>query len=136
MELSMRQRFLAAAFAVLAGLGFASGQANATCRSDCPPPGWGTVRTVQHWGYYPRYQHVYSVHYATDPYAYHYEPRGYYPYYNSGYWRPAQEMRWRRAHAYSNVAVPYYQAWGYPNRTYSHRAWHARHHGFIRRHHW
>jgi hypothetical protein len=133
----MRQRILAAIFAVLASLGMASQQpAQATCRYGCAPAGWGHVRTVQHWGYYPRYKHVYSVHYATDPYAYRYEPRGYYPYYNSGYWRSAHEMRARRAHLYSNVHVPYYQAWGYPKRGYKHREWHARHHGRIHIGHW
>jgi hypothetical protein len=132
----MRQRILAAAFAVFAVLGFAAQPASATCRYGCAPAGWGTVRTVQHWGYYPRYQHVYSVHYATDPYAYHYEPRGYYPYYNSGYWRPAAEMRRERLNQYRYVSVPYYQAWGYPKRHYHHRAWHARHHGTIRLGHW
>ena len=132
----MRQRIFAAAFAVLAVFGLASKPAHATCYNDCAPRGWGHVRTVTHYGYYPRYQHVYAVHYVTDPYAYHYEPRGYYPYYNSGYWRPAAEMRWRRAHQYRNINVPYYQAWGYPDRRYHHRAWHAYHHGYIRRHHW
>ncbi len=133
----MRQRFFAAVLAVLAGLGLAAQQpAEATCRYGCAPAGWGTVRTVQHWGYYPRYQHVYSVHYATDPYAYAYQPRGYYPYYNSGYWRPAYEMRQRRTYMYPNVQVPYYQAWGYPKRGYHHRAWHARNHGRIHIGHW
>jgi hypothetical protein len=133
----MRQRIFAAVLAVLAGLGLAAQQpAEATCRYGCAPAGWGTVRTVQHWGYYPRYQHVYSVHYATDPYAYRYEPRGYYPYYNSGYWRPAHEMRHRRSHLYAKVKVPYYQAWGYPKRGYHHRSWHARHHGRIHIGHW
>ena len=132
----MRQRIFAAAFAILAVFGLASKPAHATCYNDCAPRGWGHVRTVTHYGYYPRYQHVYAVHYVTDPYAYHYEPRGYYPYYNSGYWRPAAEMRWRRAHQNRNVNVPYYQALGYPDRRYHHRAWHAYHHGYIRRHHW
>ncbi len=133
----MRQRILAALIAAFAALGLASQQpAEATCRYGCAPAGWGTVRTVQHWGYYPRYNHVYSVHAVTDPYAYRYEPRGYYPYYNSGYWRSAREMRIRRAYRYETVQVPYYQAWGHPDRYYNHRAWHARHHGRIRLGHW
>jgi hypothetical protein len=96
--------------------------------------GWGHVPTVVHYGYYPRYNHVYVTHYATDPYAYHYVPRGYYPYYNSGYWRPAAEVRSkkRRRHAHP----PYYKAWGYPSHGYRHHEWHAEHHGPIRRHHW
>ena len=61
---------------------------------------------------------------VTDPYAYRYEPRGYYPYYNSGYWRPLC--------ASNNSCVPramqspYYQAWGYPKPVYYARIrpWH------------
>jgi hypothetical protein len=100
------------------------------------PAGYGTVQTVRHWGYYPRYRHVTSFHYVTDPYLYRYEPRGYYPYYNSGYWRPAAEVRAKRALQYRLVQPPYYAAWGYPVPTYHHRAWHAVHHGYIRRGHW
>jgi hypothetical protein len=74
------------------------------------PAGWDKVRTVRHYGYYPRYNHVYKVHYVTDPYAYQYVPRRYYPYYNSGYWRPAHLVARRRALA----LPPYYKAWGYP----------------------
>lgn len=88
------------------------------------PAGWGEVQTVNHYGYYPRYNHVYHVHYRTDPYAYRYEPRGYYPYYNSGYWRPAYEVRRKRYYA----LPPYYQAWGYPNGAYRYRGCHRRHH--------
>ena len=75
MELSMRQRFIATIFVVLTGFGLFSQPAQATCRDGCAPAGWGTVRTVKHWGYSPRYQHVYAVNYVTDPYAYRYEPR-------------------------------------------------------------
>jgi hypothetical protein len=98
------------------------------------PAGWGSERTVTHYGYYPRYHHVYRTHSVTDPYAYRYEPRGYYPYYNSGYWKPAHTMRCRKHRHYHQP--PYYQAWGYEDRAYHHRAWHARHHGYIRRDHW
>lgn len=101
------------------------------------PRGWGHVQTVHHYGYYPRYHHYYHVHYRTDPYAYRWEPRGYYPYYNSGYWRPTWELRHRRA-CCRPVAVlpPYYQAWGHPHRYYHHRKWHRRHHGHHRHGHW
>jgi hypothetical protein len=73
-------------------------------------------------------------HDGYDPYAYRYEPRGYYPYYNSGYWKPLHVMRKRCRPCY--VLPPYYQAWGYPKRGYHHRQWHAEHHGRIRHHHW
>jgi hypothetical protein len=48
---------------------------------------------------------------APDRYPYVYEPPRYYPYYNSGDWRPAAEMRRPRPYY---VQPPYYPAWGYP----------------------
>ena len=48
---------------------------------------------------------------APDRYPYVYDPQRYYPYYNSDYWRPAEEMR--RPRPYYNQP-PYYPAWGYP----------------------
>ncbi len=97
------------------------------------PAGWGRMRTVRHWVYRPRHHHVYHSHVATDPYAYRYEPRGYYPYYNSHYWRPAHEMRKRRPH----YALPkYYRAWGHPKRNYRHVEWHMKKYGGHRRGHW
>jgi hypothetical protein len=96
------------------------------------PDGWDQMRTVRHWVYYPRYHHHYHSHDATDPYAYRYEPRGYYPYYNSHYWRPAHEVR-KRKHG---KLPPYYKAWGHPKHEYDHREWHHDNHGPIRRHHW
>jgi hypothetical protein len=47
-----------------------------------------------------------------DPYGYLYQPRGYYPYYNSGYWVPVQEMRYR--YRYHFALPKYYPAWGEP----------------------
>ncbi|MGL4397366.1 MAG: hypothetical protein ACRCS9_12555 [Hyphomicrobium sp.] len=95
------------------------------------PRTWGHVKTVRHWVYTPRYRHVYLSHAATDRYAYRYEPRGYYPYYNSNYWRPAHRVR--RAHHH---LPPYYQAWGSPRRHYRHVEWHYRRYGGHRRGHW
>lgn len=46
----------------------------------------------------------------VDPYSYYYRPRNYYPYYDSGYWRPAYEMRERRRW---HRVPPYYSSWGY-----------------------
>ncbi len=69
---------------------------------------------------------------GADPYAYRYEPRGYYPYYKSHYWRPAHKVRRRRG-----IRAPrYYPAWGYYKRTWRHRAWHRRNHGRHHRWHW
>ena len=136
----MRIRFITALAAVVLALGFAAqapANAGGCWRNNCAPAGWGTVRTVKHYGYYPRYAHSYQTAYVTDPYAYRYEPRGYYPYYNSGYWRSAHEMRVRRAHTYRGYAtVPYYQAWGAHRHGYNHRRWHCRHHGGHAHHHW
>jgi hypothetical protein len=98
------------------------------------PAGWGRMRTIRHWVYHPRYKHVYLTHGDTDPYAYRYMPRGYYPYYNSHYWTSASEMRARRKARLRHP--PYYAAWGYPDHHYSHTEWHYRNHGGHRHHHW
>lgn len=80
--------------------------------------------------YYPYYHRHYRSDWEYDRYAYYHTPRGYYPYYNSGYWRPTVELRWRRACCRPVAALPpYYQAWGYPKRHHvHHRKWRHRHH--------
>ena len=98
-----------------------------------PRAGWGEERVVNHHVYYSRYRHVYLVHDATDPYAYQPANRGYYPYYNSGYWRPAQEMRDRRPPHYE--LPKYYQAWGY-TRDWHNQQWHNDNHGRHWPWHW
>ncbi|MEO1281407.1 MAG: hypothetical protein AAFV69_06700 [Pseudomonadota bacterium] len=100
---------------------------------DRAPAGWGTERTVRHYVYAPRYRHSYRFHNGTDPYAYRYEPRGYYPYYNSGYWRPRHTVKKRHGHY---KQAPYYQAWGDNRKHYKHRKWHKEHHGRHRLGHW
>ncbi len=98
-----------------------------------PPDGWGQERVVKHYVYYPRYQHIYKIHGATDPYAYRPEHRGYYPYYNAGYWRPAQEMRNRQK---PHLQLPkYYPAWGY-TQNWDNREWHNDNHGRHFPWHW
>jgi hypothetical protein len=98
-----------------------------------PPAGWGQERVINHYVYYPRYHHVYRVHGATDPYAYRPADRGYYPYYNSGYWRPAHEMRNRHK---PHLELPkYYKAWGY-TKHWHHKQWHNEHHGHHLPWHW
>ena len=94
------------------------------------PAGWGRLRTVRHWVYRPHYDNVYLAHPDTDPYSYRYEPRGYYPYYNSGYWGPAHVKR-ARTHL-----PPYYAAWGSDRAGYHHVEWHNRHYGGHRRGEW
>lgn len=74
------------------------------------PAGYGQERVINHYVYYPRYKHVYRINGATDPYAYQPEKRGYYPFYNSGYWRPAHEVRGKQR---PQLTLPkYHQAWG------------------------
>lgn len=129
----MRKITLLTVLAALTALGgILAGPAEAGHRR-----GWHHDRTVVHYGYTPRYHHVFVRSYAgtLDPYAYRYEPRGYYPYYNSGQWKPAHVMRTQKRRRHY-ARPPYYQAWGYPDRYYRHRAWHARHHGRIHIGHW
>lgn len=95
--------------------------------------GWGAHRVVRHHIYYPRYHHRYYNHSVTDPYAYRYEKRGYYPYYNSRYWVAA---RCHKRCGKSYRLPRYYQAWGSRKRGYHHAEWHKRHHGRHHRHHW
>ena len=99
------------------------------------PSGWGETRTVRHHVYYPRYRHVVRVHARTDPYTYRYQPRGYYPYYNSGYWRPTHIVRKKRARYYRRKPR-YHKSWGAKKRAYRNRKWHAEHHGRHYRGHW
>jgi hypothetical protein len=129
-EFVMRMKSMLAAAVALAGL--ITAVASPAAAWHRKPAGWGEVQTVRHYGYYPRYNHVYAVHYQTDRYVYRYEPRGYYPYYNSGYWRPAWQVRRRKHYG----LPPYYGAWGYPVPAYQHRAWHRRHHGGHHIGHW
>ena len=97
------------------------------------PRGWHHEQSVRHWVYYPRYQHYYLANGSTDPYAYRYQPSGYYPYYNSAYWKPRNCVPLRRA----NFSGPaYYPAWGHSKKHYNHVKWHAKHHGGHRHHQW
>lgn len=97
-----------------------------------PPQGWGRAQTVRRWVYRPRYRYQYKLHSRTDPYRYTYEPRGYYPYYGSRYWRPLRSARKR----YHFHAPRYYPAWGKKRRGWKHRKWHYRNHGRIRSWQW
>lgn len=48
-----------------------------------------------------------------DPYAYRYIRRPWYPYYNSGYWVPAAEMRYRYRYQFAGPKYRYHPAWGH-----------------------
>lgn len=128
----MRIKSILVALALIAATVLALPQsASAGFRHHARPDGFGRTRVVHHYVYRPRYEHRY--HYHGDPYFYRYEPRGYYPYYNSRYWVPARCYKKCRRH----YKLPrYHKAWGYPKKSYHHRKWHARHHGSHRRHHW
>lgn len=129
----MRLKSLLGLAVAIASLGMvAAPQSASATHWDRPdrPAGYGHVRTVRHWVYYPRYHHVYLKHTYTDPYAYSYTPRGYYPYYNSNYWGPPRVKRFR------GHLPPYYAAWGAPKRGYRHVKWHQRHYGGHRRGDW
>lgn len=105
-----------------------------------PAQAGGLAYRHHHYDYYPAYhpvsykrvhRHVRPavVGYAiTDPYAYRYEPRGYYPYYDAHYWRPLCPRRLNCVPR--QFQSPYWQAWGYPtaraHHTYEYRVrpWH------------
>lgn len=75
---------------------------------------------------------------VSDPYFYRPAARGYYPYYNSGQWRSAKHMRWKRSIArQQSYDYPQYNpVWGHPLDGYRHREWHHRHHGRHSIGHW
>lgn len=118
-----------ALFAAMAVYGPQSAEAEGLWRERAPS-GWSRARDMTHYVSRRRYRRDYR--YGADPYAYRYVPRGYYPYYNSGYWRPAHLVRKRRY----LPQPPYYSAWGDNRRRYRHREWHYRNHGRIRHGHW
>lgn len=128
-DTTMRLKSLLLALAALIGLTFVPiDQAAAD----------GMKRTVKK-SSVVRKHHVHKYAFKPDRYAYEYRPRGYYPYYNSAYYAPARYVR-ERAHMHYyhwiDVKPPYFKSWGHPRKRWNQRAWHAHHHGYIRRHHW
>ena len=82
------------------------------------------------WDRYDRHSH-------SDPYAYRYEHRGYYPYYGSRYWRPAHKVKRRR---FRYRQPRYHRSWG-EYRHHIHKYHHSHPHGTVRphshhKHHW
>ncbi len=51
--------------------------------------------------------------YRYDTHSWYWAPRGYYPYFNSGYWVPRAEMKTRYRYKYLGPRYKYYPAWGY-----------------------
>lgn len=102
---------------VLALLAAAIGLSMIPIAAEAGHRGWRDV-------YHPFYHRHYRSDHYLDPHRYAYAPRRYYPYYNSGYWRPTAELRYRRDCCRPYSELPrYYQAWGYPKRYYNNRRW-------------
>ena len=57
--------------------------------------------------------------YRYDPRSWYYRQPGYYPFYNSRYWVPRAEMRYRYRYLYYGPKHRYYPAWGYPRPGYN-----------------
>lgn len=76
------------------------------------PEGYGHSRVIHHWVYRPHYKHVYHLATIPDPYGYRYVRRGYYPYYGSQYWVPAEQMRYRYRYTYEGPKYRYQPSWG------------------------
>jgi hypothetical protein len=131
----MQMKSIPAAAAALAGLLTVNLDPSAAFGADLDRA--GAKKRGPHHAAYSRYAHVFP----EDPYTYRYEPRGYYPYYRSDYWRPTPYVLYRNRVHYNvwNTRPPqfrFYQSWGYPVRTWRHKEWHADHHGRHRPWHW
>lgn len=111
---------------VLAGsaLGLLAGPAAADHRRDTHADNRWACRGI----WLPHYRQG-----APDPFAYKYCPRGYYPYYNSSYWRSRHEVGSNRARFHH---PKYYKAWGASRKHYRHYRWHAEHHDRHDPAHW
>ena len=129
----MRWNCLLAGVSAVAALGLAAVQP-AQADGYRAAKGSREYRPAYYPAYYPvQRRPVVSAYFITDPYAYRYEPRGYYPYYDSGYWRPICGSNINSVpQAYQ---PPYWKAWGYP-KPWSNRAFHRVYHGRIRAWHW
>jgi len=81
-----------------------------------PAPAWAEWRNPGGVGIYtpaqPSVRHRPRL-YRYDPHSWYYKPRGYYPYYYSGYWVPRAQMRYRYRYVYRGPQYRYYPAWGY-----------------------
>ena len=116
----MRFKNILASAVLAAGFSLQAAAPAAAFGWDRPPAGWGHEQVVRHWVYYPRYHHIHSVHSTTDPYAYRYSPRHYYPNYGSHYWVNPRHMRHPYRYQYTGPRYRYYPAWGY--RAHRHHA--------------
>ena len=107
----MRMKCLATVFVAVAAFGLAAPRPAAADGM----PSEETHRAVHHARHAehesgPQYRGLWPG--GPDPYAYSYERKNYYPFYNSRYWVPRAEMR-NRTH-YPNRLPGYWSSWGYP----------------------
>jgi hypothetical protein len=84
------------------------------------PEGYGQHKTIHHWIYRPHYKHVYHSALNEDPYAYRYARRAYYPHHASGYWVPAEQMRYRYRYSFQGPKFQYHPAWGHGKTAHAH----------------
>lgn len=97
------RRFAFVLFAAAAGLSFGATEASA---GGGNPDGYGIYTPGRR---LPNGLRLYRY----DPYSYYYTDRGYYPYFNSGYWVPRAAMKTRYRYKYLGQPYRYYPAWGY-----------------------
>ena len=122
----MRLARILAAVAALAAIGLSVLATGVALSADLDGSGARKKRVGHyHRVYKPAPKYVFD----PDPYAYQYEPRGYYPYYAAGYWRPTAYVKARERVHYNvwNTQPPvysYYRSWGYPLKYWPHKAWH------------
>jgi hypothetical protein len=111
-DMSVKKLLAAVAVGTVASLAVAAPAAAFGLKWDpsVAPEGYEPTRVIHHWVYKPRFAHFYH----GDPYKYRYARRGYYPYYNSQYWVPAAEMRYRYRYTYEGPKYTYHPAWGAP----------------------
>lgn len=102
----MRKTLLAAIAAAIASVGLAApppASADGVKETAAPAKAARVYRTQYVRGLWPG---------GPDPYAYAYARTRYYPYYDSDYWVPRSEMRYRTR--YPNRLPEYWSSWGYP----------------------
>lgn len=121
----MRVKCLMTLAAVSAALMAVSQTASAFDHPD-KRGGTGWSRDNGQWDYVSRYPRGY----LDDRYSYFYDPRGYYPYYNSGQWGPP------RINRFNGTLPPYYASWGAWKKRYYHVPWHRQHYGGHRMGDW
>lgn len=131
----MRSKHLWAGLAVVAGLGLIAAQPAAA--GDRGYRAWDRGHDYRPAHYparvYAPARPVVAGYFVTDPYAYRYEPRGYYPYYDAGYWRPLCGGKLNCVPR--PYQPPYWKAWGYP-KPWLNRPFHRVYHGRIYPWHW